>query len=196
MRHIRPHEHIIGPEDRILIKGHKPLAVWLSGLSGSGKSTIASLLEKRLHEKGFHTFLLDGDNTRSGLNSDLGFSDEDRKENLRRLSELSKLFTDAGIIVISAFISPFESDRKLARSKIGHSTFFEVFVDCPLEVCESRDPKGLYKKARLGEIPNFTGITSAFEPPSSPDAHVRSDLLSVEESVAKLVEAILPRVEL
>ena len=187
MRHIRPHEHIIGPEDRILIKGHKPLAVWLSGLSGSGKSTIASLLEKRLHEKGFHTFLLDGDNTRSGLNSDLGFSDEDRKENLRRLSELSKLFTDAGIIVISAFISPFESDRKLARSKIGHST---------LEVCESKDQKGLYKKASLGEIPNFTGITSAFEPPSSPDAHVRSDLLSVEESVAKLVEAILPRVEL
>ncbi len=196
MEHIHPHEHAIGPQDRILTKGHKPLAVWLSGLSGSGKSTIASVLEKKLLEKGYHTFLLDGDNTRSGLNSDLGFSDDDRKENLRRLSELNRLFVDAGLIVISAFISPFESERKLARSKIGDETFFEVFVDCPLEVCELRDPKGLYRKARKGEIANFTGISSPFERPSTPDVHIRSDKLTPEESADKLVEVIVPRIEL
>jgi adenylyl-sulfate kinase len=147
------------------IKGHKPLTIWMSGLSGSGKSTIANLVEIKLNESGLHTYILDGDNTRMGLNKDLGFSEKDREENIRRVSEVCKLMNEAGLIVICSFISPFESGLKSAQEIIGQDKFIQVFIDTDLEVCESRDPKGLYKKARTGEIKEFTGIISPFEKP-------------------------------
>lgn len=143
--------------------------IWLTGLSGSGKSTIANALEIRLHRKGMRTYILDGDNIREGLNRDLGFSDEDREENIRRIAEVAKLMMDAGLIVITAFISPFVKDRRMARELVGKSDFFEVYVSATLDVCEKRDPKGLYKKARKGEIPCMTGIGSPYEPTEQPD---------------------------
>ena len=157
---------------RGLAKGQKPSVVWFTGLSGSGKSTIANLVEKRLTAMGHHTYLLDGDNVRHGLNKDLGFSDEDRIENIRRIAEVAKLMVDAGLIVLVSFISPFRAERQFARSILEDGEFIEVFVDTPLEICEQRDPKGLYKKARRGEIRNFTGIESGYEPPLTPEVHL------------------------
>jgi bifunctional enzyme CysN/CysC len=147
------------------IKAQRPCALWLTGLSGAGKSTVADLVEQSLHRAGHHTMLLDGDNVRHGLNRDLGFTDEDRVENVRRVAEVAKLMVDAGLIVLVSFISPFRSERRMARALFGVDEFIEIFVDAPLDVCEARDPKGLYKLARAGKLPNFTGIGSAYEPP-------------------------------
>ncbi len=181
------HPHKISKKDRQKIKNHKSCIIWLTGLSGSGKSTIANVLEEELNKRGVHTYLLDGDNIRHGLNKDLGFSKEDRKENIRRIAEVCKLFVDAGLIVITAFISPFKEERNFARSLVEKNEFIEVFVDTPLEICEQRDPKGLYKKARKGEIPEFTGISSPYEPPENPEIHIKTNELSIKESVDKII---------
>jgi bifunctional enzyme CysN/CysC len=158
-------ELFIDKTARAGLKGQKPCVLWFTGLSGSGKSTIANTLEKRLHALGRHTYMLDGDNVRHGLSKDLGFSDADRVENIRRVAEAARLFIDAGLIVMVSFISPFRSERRMARELVGDGEFIEIFVDTPLEVCEARDPKGLYRKARAGLIRNFTGIDSGYEPP-------------------------------
>lgn len=172
----------------------RPRLIWFTGLSGSGKSTLAVQLEAALHAKGFKTYLLDGDNIRSGLNKDLTFTDDARVENIRRISEVCKLFLDAGVVLLSAFISPFQADRDQVRSIVGEDNYIEVFVDAPLEVCEQRDVKGLYKKARAGEVKNFTGISSPYEKPSRPDVVIATDKLSVEESMEALMKAIGPRI--
>ncbi|MDR9397590.1 adenylyl-sulfate kinase [Salibacter sp.] len=194
--HIIPHDHDISQADREKLNGHKGLLIWFTGLSGSGKSTVANLLERKLYEKGIHTFILDGDNIRSGLNSDLDFSSESRKENIRRIGEVSNLFVNNGTVALSAFISPFRSDRDQVRNIVGSDRYLEIFVDCPLEVCEERDVKGLYKKARAGEISNFTGISSPFEAPENPDVHLRTDKDSKEDCVTKIMDVILPKMAL
>ncbi|MCK6263101.1 adenylyl-sulfate kinase [Vibrio sp. ZSDE26] len=181
------HQHVIDKEYRAKIKQQRPSVLWFTGLSGSGKSTVAGALENKLAELGYHTYLLDGDNVRHGLCSDLGFSEQDRRENIRRIGELSKLMADAGLIVLSAFISPHRSERQLVREMLPNGEFLEVFVNAPLDVCEKRDPKGLYKKARAGEISNFTGISSAYEAPLNPEI----DLLTGEYSIEQLVEQCL-----
>jgi len=170
-----------------------PKVIWFTGLSGSGKTTLATLFEQKLRQLGFKTTLLDGDVIRKGLNKDLGFSDADRAENIRRIAEVSKLMIDSGLIVLSAFISPFEADRARVRQTVGAENMIEVFVDCPLEVCEQRDTKGLYKKARAGEINNFTGISSPYERPRNPDIVIPTHQLSIEQSVEKLGNTIIPR---
>jgi bifunctional enzyme CysN/CysC len=176
-------------ESRAALKGQKPACIWLTGLSGSGKSTIANALEKRLHADGRHTDLLDGDNVRHGLNRDLGFTEADRAENVRRVAEVARLMVDAGLIVIVSFISPFRAERGFARALFGDGEFVEVFVDTPLEECERRDPKGLYAKARRGALANFTGIDSPYEPPESAEVRVNTLRLTPAQSV----EAILGR---
>lgn len=181
------HEHKITREQRNSLCGHKSCVLWYTGLSGSGKSTVANAVDELLHKRGVHTYVLDGDNVRHGLNGDLGFSDKERVENIRRVGEVSKLFVDAGIIVTTAFISPFRADRKLARKLFPDGEFVEVFIDTPLEVCESRDPKGLYKKARAGKIPHFTGIDSAYEQPESAEVRVQTDGRSVIDCAHQVV---------
>jgi len=172
-------------------KGQKPCVLWFTGLSGAGKSTIANLVERRLHALGRHTYLLDGDNVRHGLNRDLGFTDADRVENIRRIAETAKLMVDAGLIVLTAFISPFRSERNMARELLGEGEFLEVFVNTPLEVCEQRDPKGLYKKARSGQLPNFTGIDSAYEAPESPEFEVDTSARSADQIAEEIVAHLL-----
>lgn len=172
--------------DRERLNGHKGKVIWFTGLSGSGKSTIANALEKDLHAQGKRTYILDGDNIRQGLNKDLGFTDADRVENIRRVAEVAKLMMDAGLIVMTAFISPFRAEREMARELIGKENFIEVFVDTPLEVCEQRDPKGLYKKARNGQLPNMTGINSPYEPPIKPDLVITSHITNAEKAVAEI----------
>lgn len=181
------HQHSIDKQFRANLKQQKPAVLWFTGLSGAGKSTVAGALENKLAEQGYHTYLLDGDNVRHGLCSDLGFSEQDRRENIRRIGELSKLMADAGLIVLSAFISPHRSERQLVRDLLPEGEFIEVFVNTSLEVCEQRDPKGLYKKARAGEIPNFTGIDSEYEAPLQPEI----DLLAGEKSIDALVDDCL-----
>ena len=193
---IIPHSHIIQQHDRITANGFNPKLIWFTGLSGSGKSTLASSLESFFFKKGVATYILDGDNIRTGLNKDLDFSDLGRRENIRRISEVSKLFLDAGVLVFTAFISPFEEDRQLAKKLVGSENFIEVFVDCPIEICEKRDVKGLYKKARAGEIKNFTGISSPFERPKNPDLKVNTNENSLEESLEILVDELEPRIKL
>jgi len=189
-----PHDHKIGKEDRIRLLDQKPLVLWFTGLSGSGKSTLAGALEAELYNKGFNTYLLDGDNVRSGLNRDLDFSEIGRVENIRRLGELSKLFVDSGLIVLTAFISPFRSDRDSVRALLQEGEFMEIFVDTPLEICEQRDVKGLYKKARAGKIPNFTGIDSPFEKPDAPEIRITTHDRSVEEAISELLTILLPKI--
>jgi len=172
-------------------KGQKPRVLWFTGLSGSGKSTVANLVEKRLLSLGKHTYLLDGDNVRHGLNKDLGFTDTDRVENIRRVAEVSRLFADAGMIVLVSFISPFRSERRMAREMLPEGEFLEVYVSTPLEVCEQRDPKGLYKKARAGQLPNFTGIGSPYEPPENPEIAIDASLESADSLAEKVVRALL-----
>jgi bifunctional enzyme CysN/CysC len=181
----------VSRETRLAIKQQQPLVIWLTGLSGSGKSTIANALELRLNQLGKHTMLLDGDNIRHGLNRDLGFTEADRIENIRRIGEVAKLMTDAGLIVITAFISPFRAERNIVRSLLAEGEFIEVFVDTPLEVCEQRDPKGLYKKARAGQIPNFTGINSPYEEPENPGLVLNTAELSLEECVVRIMEKMV-----
>ncbi len=180
------HQHEINKDTRGESLGQKPRVLWLTGLSGSGKSTLANLLEKKLHEKGKHTYLLDGDNVRHGLCGDLGFSDKDRVENIRRISEVAKLFVDSGMVVLTAFISPFQADRDFCRNLLADGEFIEVYVDTPLEVCEQRDPKGLYKKARSGEIKHFTGIDSTYEAPQSPEVHLHYQDEPAEQTAERL----------
>lgn len=183
---IHPHEHKVRKADRNKKNGHRSFVLWFTGLSGSGKSTLAGALENKLFEAGIHTYLLDGDNLRNGLNADLGFSSDDRQENIRRVGEVSKLFADAGMVVLSAFISPFKEDRQKVRDIVGEEYFVEIFVDCPLDVCEQRDVKGLYQKARNGEIKDFTGIDSPYEVPESADLVIRSHELSIEAATEQL----------
>jgi adenylylsulfate kinase len=190
-KHIIPQQYRVTKADRIRANGHKPCVVWLTGLSGSGKSTLANAVEQKLFEKGIHTYVLDGDNIRHGLNSNVDFSPEGRKENIRRIGEAAKLFVDAGMVVLTAFISPYRADRDHVRSILGEDEFVEVFVNCPLEVCEARDVKGLYQKARAGEIPDFTGISSPFEEPLHPEITVRTNDLSIEESADIINDYIL-----
>jgi adenylylsulfate kinase len=187
---IKWHDHKISSKDREEQLKQKPFVLWFTGLSGSGKSTIAGEVEYQLHQQGYKTYLLDGDNVRHGLNSDLAFSNEDREENIRRVSEVAKLFVDAGLIVITAFITPFEKDREKIRKLIGSENLVEVFVDCDLEVCESRDPKGLYKKARKGEIKSFTGIDSKYEKPENPSVILPTNDLDINGCVKKLLDYI------
>ncbi len=187
------HNHEVTKEKRFFIKSQKPCIVWFTGLSGSGKSTIANALEQRLNQLQKHTYLLDGDNIRLGLNKGLTFSDEDRVENIRRIGEVAKLFVDSGTIVLSAFISPFRKDREIVKELVEEDEFIEVYVDTPLAVCESRDPKGLYKKARAGEIPNFTGISSPYEAPLSADITIQTDSLDIDSSVEKIINFLQKR---
>lgn len=181
--------------DKESLLGQHSLMVWFTGLSGSGKSTIAIALERELHQRGLLCRILDGDNIRSGINNNLGFSEADRVENIRRIAEVSKLFVDTGIITIAAFISPSNDIREMAADIIGKDDFVEVYVSTPIEECERRDVKGLYAKARRGEIKNFTGISAPFEAPEHPALTLDTSVLSLEESVHKLLELILPRIQ-
>jgi adenylyl-sulfate kinase len=178
---------------RARLQNQRPVVVWLTGLSGAGKSTIADHLDTRLHAMGFKTAVLDGDNLRRGLNGDLGFTDAERSENVRRVAHVADLMADAGLIVIVSLISPFRSDRERARSIVGAERFLEVFVDAPVEVCAARDPKGLYARARSGSLQLFTGIGSAYERPTTQDLHIHSDRVAVPSAVGILVEALLER---
>lgn len=180
------HHHPVTRKEREAQHGHRGAVLWFTGLSGSGKSTVAGALESALHQLGVSTYLLDGDNVRHGLCRDLGFSDGDRKENIRRVGEVAKLMADAGLLVLTAFISPHRAERQLVRNMLEDGQFIEVFVDTPLAVCEARDPKGLYKKARAGELRNFTGIDSAYEAPEQAEIH-----LAGEQLVTKLTDQLL-----
>lgn len=187
------HETIVSKTERAKQKQQKPCVIWFTGLSGSGKSTLANALERALFERGHHCYLLDGDNVRQGLNSDLGFSDEARVENIRRIGETAKLFVDAGLIVMTAFISPFRTERELARNLVEDDEFIEVHVSASLDVCEERDPKGLYKKARAGEIPNFTGIDSAYEAPENPSVLIDTGNNDVSTCAEQLIDYLLKK---
>lgn len=177
------HDSHITKMQRAQKKNQKPCILWFTGLSGSGKSTLANALEVMLYELGCHTYLLDGDNIRHGLNSDLGFDENSRVENIRRIGEVAKLFIESGTIVLTAFISPFYADREQVRRLVEKEEFIEIFVDTPLEICEQRDPKGLYKKARKGEIKNFTGIDSPYEKPFTPELHINNTTMNIEQKV-------------
>jgi adenylyl-sulfate kinase len=181
------HMHHVTKDDRSKQKQQRPCILWFTGLSGSGKSTIASAVEQKLFELGHHTYLLDGDNVRHGLNNDLGFSDTDRVENIRRIGELSKLMIDAGLLVMTAFISPFKADREMVRALVQSHEFVEIYMDTSLEECERRDPKGLYKKARKGEIKNFTGVDSEYEIPTSAEVIIDSVALNIEECADQVI---------
>lgn len=194
--HLYPIKTKVSKQQREQVMNQHATLIWFTGLSGSGKSTLAVQLEAQLHALGFKTYLLDGDNIRIGLNKDLSFTDEGRIENIRRIGEVSKLFLDAGVIVLSAFISPFRADREQVKTIVGGENYIEVFVDAPIEVCEQRDVKGLYKKARAGEVKNFTGIDSPYESPEAPDVHIPTHQLAVEESIGKLMKVLLPRLKL
>ncbi|MEO6693944.1 MAG: adenylyl-sulfate kinase [Ignavibacteria bacterium] len=193
---IIPHIHNIKKSDRNILLKNKSLIIWFTGLSGSGKSTLANNLEVKLFNSGILPYTLDGDNIRTGLNKDLGFTDIDRKENIRRTGELCKLMVDAGIIVLTAFISPFKNDRKLVRDMVNDNEFIEIFVDCPIEKCEERDVKGLYSKSRLGEIKNFTGIDSPYEAPENPELTIDTSTQTIEECSEKIFAYIKPLLKL
>ncbi|ORM67270.1 adenylyl-sulfate kinase [Pantoea rwandensis] len=186
------HDHPVTREEREQQHGHQGVVLWFTGLSGSGKSTVAGALEQALHRAGVSTYLLDGDNVRHGLCRDLGFSDDDRKENIRRVGEVAKLMVDAGLVVLTAFISPHRAERQMVRDLLGAGQFVEVFVDTPLAVCEARDPKGLYKKARAGELRNFTGIDSVYEAPDAPEIHLDGEQL-VTNLTAQLLDLLRHR---
>ncbi len=190
---IHPQPTLIDKAARSALKAHKPGILWFTGLSGAGKSTIANAVEQRLHQMGVHTYLLDGDNLRHGLNRDLGFTEADRVENIRRVAEVSKLMVDAGLIVLTAFISPFRAERRLARENVAPDEFLEIFIDTPLSLAEQRDPKGLYQKARRGELRNFTGIDSPYEPPESADLVIDTQVLSVSAAAAQIIQALTHR---
>lgn len=196
MNNLFPIKTKVDAFQRQRLLNQKPLLIWFTGLSGSGKSTLAVQLEAELHQRGFKTYLLDGDNIRVGINKDLTFTDEGRVENIRRIGEVAKLMIDAGLVVLSAFISPFATDRKQVKSIVGSENYFEVFVDTPLEVCEQRDVKGLYKKARAGEVKNFTGIDSPYERPTTADILIETEKLSVEESTAKILASVETKIKL
>jgi adenylylsulfate kinase len=213
--HIVWHSHSVGREERERLNGHRGCVVWFTGLSGSGKSTVANLVDKLLNEAGVHSFLLDGDNVRHGLNASpeilapygdafarrfgLTFSADDRTENIRRIAAVADLFASAGVVTLTAFVSPYRRDRDAARERIQAGrpeSFFEVFVDCPLEICETRDPKGLYKKARAGQVQNFTGINDAYEPPENPELRLDAGAIAAEELARQVLAALLPFIQI
>ncbi|MBK6642298.1 MAG: adenylyl-sulfate kinase [Bacteroidetes bacterium] len=191
---IVPQNYRISKNDRRELNGHGSVIVWFTGLSGSGKSTLANAVEQELFKQGIRTYVLDGDNIRPGLNNNVDFSAEGRTENIRRIGEVSKLFIDAGVVVLTAFISPFKSDRDRVRSLVSSEEFIEVFVDCPLEICEKRDVKGLYKKARAGEIADFTGISSPFEAPENPELTIATGTIPLHLSVEQVTNFILKKI--
>ncbi len=182
------HNYKVTKDSRAELLKQKPAVLWFTGLSGSGKSTVANVVENQLHEQGFKTYLLDGDNVRHGLCKDLSFSDEDRVENIRRIGELCKLFADSGLIILATFVSPFIKDRQMVRELLGEDEFVEIFVNTPIEICEQRDPKSLYKKARAGEIKGFTGIDSPYEAPVNPEIDLKTAEQSLEDSAKQVVE--------
>ena len=192
MNHLFPFHSKVCTEQRKDMMQQEPRLIWLTGLSGSGKSTLALRLEHYLFHKGYKVYLLDGDNMRSGLNSDLGFTAQDRKENVRRVSEVAKLMLDAGLVVIGAFISPYEEERALVKKTVGPDRYTEVYIDCPLHVCEQRDVKGLYAKARKGLIPDFTGVSAPYEAPAAPDMMVKTAEEIVEDSLRRLIDVVEP----
>lgn len=197
MEHIYPiFDKMLSRQDKEQLLGQRGLMIWFTGLSGSGKSTVAIALERELHKRGLLCRILDGDNIRCGINNNLGFSPADRVENIRRIAEVGKLFVDTGIITIAAFISPNNDMREMAAKIIGKDNFVEVYISTPIEVCEQRDVKGLYAKARHGEIKDFTGVSAPFEAPQSPDLELDTSSLSLEESVNSLLSYILPKIEL
>jgi adenylylsulfate kinase len=196
MTNLYPIQTKVSKNQREQLLQQRARLIWFTGLSGSGKSTLAVQLEAQLFARGFKTYLLDGDNIRTGLNRDLSFTDEGRVENIRRIGEVSKLLLDAGVIVLSAFISPFKADREQVKAIVGSSNYIEVFVDTPLEICEQRDVKGLYKKARAGEVKNFTGIDSPYERPESPDLVIKTETLTVEQSVERLLNFVLTKISI
>ncbi|PTX14229.1 adenylylsulfate kinase [Pontibacter mucosus] len=196
MKNIYPFKSKVCPEQRRQRMQQEPQLVWLTGLSGSGKSTLALRLEHHLFHQGYKVYLLDGDNIRNGLCRDLGFSEQDRKENIRRVAEVSRLLLDAGMVVICAFISPYAEERELARQIVGPDRFTEVYISCPLQVCEQRDTKGLYAKARAGLIANFTGISAPYEVPPHPDLTIRTDKESIDASLDKLITFVEPQLRL
>jgi len=187
------HNTTITKKNRKNLLNQKPFLLWFTGLSASGKSTIANIVEQKLFQINCNTYLLDGDNVRHGLNSDLGFDEESRVENIRRIGEVSKLFLDAGIITLTAFISPFKSDRSLVRKLFNEGDFLEVFIDSSLEVCENRDPKGMYAKARKGEIKNFTGISSPYEIPENPEIHVINNNISLDKAANQIINYLVTK---
>ena len=187
-RNVIPHESIIKKNDRRLLNSHKSFILWFTGISGSGKSTLAHKLEKELYFLGLRTYVLDGDNVRLGLNKDLGFSQEDREENIRRIGEVAKLLVDAGVVVLTAFISPYKKDREIARGLVDHDEFVEIYVKCSLETCESRDVKGLYKKARMGSIQQFTAVGDPYEEPFDPEIIVETDSANIDQCVDKILQ--------
>ncbi len=191
--HIHWHHGAITRSDREKLNGHRGFTIWFTGLSAAGKSTLAVAVEEALYERGCHTYILDGDNIRHGLNKNLGFSPEDREENIRRIGEVAKLFRDCGIINMTAFISPYRKDRRIARELAKEDEFIEVFVDCPVEVCEQRDPKGAYKKAREGIIKEFTGISAPYEAPQNPEIHLETDKMSVEACVQVIMNYLIKK---
>jgi adenylylsulfate kinase len=185
------HDSTIRSDNRNKLLNQTPFILWFTGLSASGKSTLANIVEKKLFQMNYKTYLLDGDNVRHGLNKDLGFNEESRVENIRRIGEVSKLFLDSGIIVLTAFISPFKSDRNLARSLVTKKQFIEVFIDASIETCEKRDPKGMYLKARNGEISNFTGISSPYECPENPELHIINNNITIDEASNQIIEYLI-----
>ena len=184
-------ETIVTKDRRDTLNQQRSAIIWFTGLSGSGKTTVANALEQRLHKHSFRTYLLDGDNVRHGLSNDLGFSDNDRTENIRRIGEVSKLFIDAGVMVLATFISPFVSDRKFVRNIVNKTEFIEIHIKCPLQLCEERDVKGLYKKARAGEIKQFTGIDSPYQEPHDPEITIDTSKLNINESVDKIISYLV-----
>ncbi|GBD98074.1 putative adenylyl-sulfate kinase [bacterium BMS3Abin07] len=188
--HVVWHDGCIKRKDRNRLNNHKSGLIWITGLSASGKSTIAHLVEKKLYRQGIRTYVLDGDNVRHGINSNLGFSREDRRENLRRIVEVSRLFVDAGILVLAAFISPYREDREYIRNRFEGDNFLEIYVKCSIEECEKRDPKGQYRKARAGIIKNYTGISAPYEEPGAPDLIIESERLGLEPSVQNVLELL------
>lgn len=184
------HNFTISKKERIRRNKHNSFLIWFTGLSGSGKSTIANLVEIRLHEDSINTYLLDGDNIRKGINNDLTFSSKDRTENIRRIAEISNLFIDSGVVVLGAFISPYRNDRENIKKIVGKKNFIEVYINTSLKECERRDVKGLYEKARKGEIKNFTGISAPYEAPINPDIEIKTEIFSVEEAVDSIFKVI------
>ncbi|MCG8319104.1 MAG: adenylyl-sulfate kinase [Cytophagales bacterium] len=195
MENIHPiFDQILGKKDKEKLLDQKGIVIWMVGLSGSGKSTLAKSFEKYLHENGKLTQILDGDNLRTGLNADLGFTEEDREENIRRVAEVARLFANCGVITICSFISPTESIRAMSRRIIGDDIYHEVFVECPIGVCETRDVKGLYAKARKGEIKNFTGIDAPFENPAAPSLTINTELKNLEDCLQEMIDFFIPRI--
>lgn len=193
---IIPHTYQVTVDDRRRLNGHNSFLIWFTGLSGSGKSTIANAVEQELHKKGVKTYTLDGDNIRSGINKDLTFAPEDRTENIRRIAEVANLFVDAGIVVLAAFVSPYKKDRDNIKQIVKAENFVEIYVNTSVEECERRDVKGLYKKARAGEIKNMTGISAPYEAPETPDVEIKTELETVDDAVEKILNQINPKLQL